>query len=91
MYIHISGTGKSMSLICSSLRWLKENAVYVPVAHGIPYMSLFDECTTQKVPRKSIWRTIASTKALTCKYLLAILVNALVLPIRIWPLEVLSH
>jgi chromosome transmission fidelity protein 1 len=25
-----TGTGKSMSLICSSLRWLKENPVYVP-------------------------------------------------------------
>jgi len=27
-----TGTGKSMSLICSSLRWLKENPVYVPPA-----------------------------------------------------------
>jgi len=27
-----AGTGKSMSLICSSLRWLKENPVYVPLA-----------------------------------------------------------
>jgi chromosome transmission fidelity protein 1 len=29
-----TGTGKSMSLICASLRWLKENPVYVPATTG---------------------------------------------------------
>ena len=29
-----TGTGKSMSIICASLRWLKENPVYVPASSG---------------------------------------------------------